>query len=205
MNRTQTAFLDALAEGESSGRYDVLYGGGTFSDFSKFPEWSGKDGPAGVSLAAGRYQFDPATWAGEQTKLGLPDFSPASQDEAAWDLADTVYHHRTARDLEYDLEHGQLDEIESALHSTWTSIGPSFPARFKRFYGQSKRSSTMPTVNASHVAAAGLSTAMLASVVSYIGSYLPHPLPTDAANGLAGLIALALSALMAYRQGASNA
>ena len=45
-----------------------------------FPQWAGNQGPAGISHAAGAYQFEPATWRRYAATLGITDFSPASQD-----------------------------------------------------------------------------------------------------------------------------
>jgi lysozyme len=65
--------------------YRKLYGGGSFNDLSKHPntpvsKW-------GVtSTAAGAYQILNKTWQELQQKLGLPDFSPQSQDKAAIEL-----------------------------------------------------------------------------------------------------------------------
>jgi muramidase (phage lysozyme) len=90
------AFLHMLAfsEGTDSPRqksankgYDVLVGGGTFTDFSKHPN-------ARIFLpkykihssAAGRYQFLKRTWDVLQKRLGLKDFSPQSQDLACIEL-----------------------------------------------------------------------------------------------------------------------
>lgn len=75
-----SAFLAVIREGESSGNYGALVGGGSFSDFSHHPAtppitFQG----VGNSHAAGAYQFQPGTWA----SLGLPDFSPANQDKGA--------------------------------------------------------------------------------------------------------------------------
>lgn len=44
-----------------------------------FPIWPGKMGPAGMSHAAGLYQFQPGTWAAYAGPLGITDFSPESQ------------------------------------------------------------------------------------------------------------------------------
>ena len=63
--------------------YNILYGGAHFSDYSKHP-YEGKPLPA--HSAAGAYQFIIATWRTLQNQLGLPDFSPASQDAAATEL-----------------------------------------------------------------------------------------------------------------------
>ena len=87
----------------ASGRcYNVVFGGGTFSDMSDHPyetgEWKGKTLPpatcvaAGIpsgickSTAAGAYQITYPTWRDLKARLGLTDFSQASQDAAAAEL-----------------------------------------------------------------------------------------------------------------------
>ena len=75
------AFLDAVAWAEG-GQYNVLYGGGKFSDLSRHPNRMITAGGYS-STAAGRYQFLYRTWVGIQKALGLPDFSPQSQDIGA--------------------------------------------------------------------------------------------------------------------------
>lgn len=130
------AFLDAIAVGENYNpiEYNELVGGGHFDGYDAFPSWPGKSFPTGRSHAAGRYQFEPATWNEQAQKLGLTDFSPASQDAAAWDLAQTVYKHRTGRDLLTDLTNRYLVQLAGALQSTWTSIGSHTPDRFLGAY-----------------------------------------------------------------------
>lgn len=76
------ALLDAIALGEASD-YDVIVGGSRFSDFSQHPN---KYVPKFNSTAAGRYQFNRATWQETAPKVGLTDFSPRSQDLAAIQL-----------------------------------------------------------------------------------------------------------------------
>jgi muramidase (phage lysozyme) len=108
------AFLNLTAAGESPG-YNVLSGGGTFSDYSHHPG----------GRAAGRYQFIPSTWADVQKKLGLPDISPASQDKAAWYLAQRDYKRSTGRDLATDMKSDDplvLSRIASGLKNTWVSF-----------------------------------------------------------------------------------
>jgi hypothetical protein len=56
-------------------------------------------------------------------QLGLTDFSPASQDQAAWRLAQDDYANRKGSDLLTDLRAGKLDEIKSALAPTWEGLG----------------------------------------------------------------------------------
>lgn len=122
------AFLDALAVGESGGAsddaaYSVLFGGSHFAAPpwpAAFPVWAGEEIGGSMTHAAGRYQFEPATWREQQQRLTLSDFSPVSQDHAAWDLAQRVY----PNDLLAVLR-GQPQfwgEVANALHSTWTSL-----------------------------------------------------------------------------------
>lgn len=123
------AFLDAIAKSESSGRYDVVYGGGRVGDLSRHP---GKyvtiqSGPnkGKKSSAAGRYQFLERTWNQYANKLGLKDFSKKSQDRAAWELAKDTYKAKTGGDLQADLESGDPKAVAraaSALSGVWTSL-----------------------------------------------------------------------------------
>jgi muramidase (phage lysozyme) len=94
------AMLSTIRQFESNGNYSALSGGGTFSDFSTHPADPSKPAPAGWakssagnwynpktnSSAAGAEQFIYSTWVRLAAKLGLTDFSPASQDAAAAEL-----------------------------------------------------------------------------------------------------------------------
>ncbi len=125
------AFLIALSYGESehdADSYTELCGGDHFDGFATFPDWQGIGDP--ISHAAGRYQFEPATWREMAGRLGLTDFSPTSQDHAAWGLASEVYQ-RTGRILLDDLHRDDLAGIAAALRSTWTSVNSEFPARYR--------------------------------------------------------------------------
>lgn len=96
-----TAFANTIGQFESNGDYNALVGGGSFSDMSDHPASPSLPAPAGWRLssghtnyynptynssAAGKYQFIYGTWKRLQGKLGLPDFSPASQDAAVFQL-----------------------------------------------------------------------------------------------------------------------
>lgn len=69
---------------ESSDNYNTAYGGQDISnaphDEYGFPIWAGAKGPRGMTHAAGAYGFEPSTWARYARKLGIKDFSKASQD-----------------------------------------------------------------------------------------------------------------------------
>lgn len=84
------AFLMTIrvSEGTSgSDGYSILVGGGHFDSFADHPRRLvyipsiGKN-----SSAAGAYQILRKTWDGVRAKLGLADFTPASQDRAAVEL-----------------------------------------------------------------------------------------------------------------------
>jgi muramidase (phage lysozyme) len=124
----QKALLDTIAGTESPG-YNVMYGGGRFSDYSHHPNQAIpiRSGPnAGkTSSAAGRYQFLGSTWDAMAHKLGLTDFSPASQDKAAWALASETYRRKTGGDLAAALQSGDprvIAGVGHALSGTWTSL-----------------------------------------------------------------------------------
>ena len=146
------AFLDAVAEGESTeaarrggiSPYFILVGGGSFeglperSGYFGFPDWPGRRFAAGMSHAAGRYQFEPATWRGICEQQWAPDGSdgwdfrnPEHQDYAAWVLALEVYR-RPGSNLLADLRAGHLAGIATALRSTWTSLSEAtFASRYR--------------------------------------------------------------------------
>jgi muramidase (phage lysozyme) len=143
--REARALLDAIARGESDptakaegiSPYYILYGGGSFGGFPErlgyagFPEWEGKDN----SHAAGRYQFEPATWRGILPWFGStasPNFrNPDDQDWGAWFLAEQDYGARTGRELISDLAQGRIDSIGGILRPTWTSMSDAtFPGRY---------------------------------------------------------------------------
>jgi muramidase (phage lysozyme) len=130
------AFLDAIAIGENTNptEYNELVGGGNFSSYDTFPEWNGRRFKTGTSHAAGRYQFQPATWASVAKSAGLDDFTPDSQDKAAWWLAQADYRRRTGRDLRTDLAASRFDRLVSALQPTWASISAATGPRFAGAY-----------------------------------------------------------------------
>lgn len=84
------AFLDMIAYSEGTAGhgddgYNILYGYGTFDSYADHPRQYIPFRNTTTS-AAGRYQILARTWDGVRGKLGLQDFSPASQDAAAVEL-----------------------------------------------------------------------------------------------------------------------
>lgn len=125
------AFLDTIASGESSGSdpYRQMYGGRHFDDFSQHPGMGHTilSGPnqGEQSTAAGRYQFLKPTWEEQAKKYGYKDFSPETQDTAAWNYANDVYKAKTGGDLAAVLQSGdagQIANVGKVLSGTWTSL-----------------------------------------------------------------------------------
>jgi muramidase (phage lysozyme)/peptidoglycan hydrolase-like protein with peptidoglycan-binding domain len=121
------AFLDTISYAE--GTYDpegyrIRFGGETFDSFDAHPRIHEPFGNT-TSTAAGRYQFLERTWNGIQDKLGLPDFSPESQDAAAVEKI----KERGAYNF---VESGQFERAINELNKEWASF-PGSP------YGQPTR------------------------------------------------------------------
>jgi muramidase (phage lysozyme) len=115
--------------GTESPDYHTIYGGQKVKDLRKHPgvPITIKEGPnAGkTSTAAGKYQFLKGTWEAQAAKLGLTDFSPKSQDLAAWDLAKETYAKAGKRDLLADLKSKDANVhryIAKTLAPIWTSL-----------------------------------------------------------------------------------
>ena len=88
--RNLAAFMRAIRVGEGTLGQDgcrTIVGGSLFDDYYDHPRikvWIPRIND--YSSAAGAYQIITRTWNGVQAKLGLPDFSPASQDRPCIEL-----------------------------------------------------------------------------------------------------------------------
>lgn len=176
------ALLDTIAGSEAPG-YNYIYGGKTFNDFTDHPRQyvpitSGPNVGQKTS-AAGRYQFLGSSWDEAQKALGLPDFSPDSQDAAAIWAAERAYKSKTGGELLDALRTGKVDNVGQALSGYWTSlpggIEPnkqtnSFATRYASALGQ-------PMQQMPPQAGAAASAIPPAAV-----PYLPSAAPTAAAN-----------------------
>lgn len=137
----QSAVKHAEGTARAGDPYRVCYGyRHTIQSFADHPavtgEWRGEPlpeamcraagfGPSCVSTAAGAYQIIKPTWLRLKSKLGLVDFSPASQDAAAAELL------RERGALKH-LARGDFAGAVAAARKEWASLpgaGYSQPER----------------------------------------------------------------------------
>ncbi|WP_236901475.1 glycoside hydrolase family 104 protein [Cupriavidus necator] len=89
-NRAAFLMMIRTAEGTAGANgYRTLFGGGLFESFADHPRQvvtALSNGKPISSSAAGAYQFLRRTWDTLAARLGLSDFTPASQDAAALEL-----------------------------------------------------------------------------------------------------------------------
>lgn len=124
LNKNVQAMLRVIRTGEGTadaGGYSRLFGGGTFTDFSDHPRQ--KITRWGItSTAAGAYQFLASSWDETKRVMGLPDFSPKSQDLAA-------VGRLAARNALDDVVAGRFTTAIKKINKEWASL-PGSP------YGQ---------------------------------------------------------------------
>lgn len=113
------AFLDMIAysegtKGVGDDGYNQLFGYSTFDSYADHPR---KYIPFRntTTSAAGRYQILARTWDGVRGKLGLPDFSPASQDAAAVELI-------RERGALGDVQAGRTVQAINKVAKVWASL-----------------------------------------------------------------------------------
>lgn len=115
------AFLMTIRAGEGTAGangYRTMFGGGLIDSFADHPRQVICRNTANgriCSSAAGAYQFLRATWDRVAAKLGLPDFSPASQDAGALELI------REKGALE-DVKAGRFDVAVNKCRKVWASM-----------------------------------------------------------------------------------
>lgn len=117
------AFLDMLAVSEGTkgigdDGYNVLYGGGLFASYADHPRrkltFKIKGKPV-TSTAAGRYQILAKYFDAYKRTLGLPDFSPASQDAIALQMI------REQKALP-DIDAGRFAQAVAKCANIWASL-----------------------------------------------------------------------------------
>lgn len=109
MQPHEEAAMRVIASVESNGKYNVIYGGGTFDSYADHPRKyvTITSGPnkGQKSSAAGKYQFLASTWDDTVADFNrknpgnpITDFSPENQDRAAVHLARKIYNRQVGRD-----------------------------------------------------------------------------------------------------------
>lgn len=121
-NRSAFLYMLAISEGTQGigdRGYNALVGGSTFSNYAAHPDvlvnLPRRNNTPLKSTAAGRYQFIHSTWLDLATKLGLKDFSPASQDVACMELV------RECGALD-DVDAGRISVAISKCSHIWASL-----------------------------------------------------------------------------------
>lgn len=119
------AMFRVIRQGESSQddsiAYRMIVGGKLFNSFADHPRVAGKcwndpkTGQRLCSSAAGAYQIVKTTWDEVRVKMGLRDFSPASQDMAA--LGRIAYRGALPAVLA-----GDVSTAVRKLRNEWTSL-----------------------------------------------------------------------------------
>lgn len=122
MTRNQRAFLDMIAFSEGTiqfgaeNGYNVIVGGSTFDRYDDHPRKLVDLPRLGIkSTAAGRYQLLARYYDAYKRQLGLPDFSPESQDAIA------LQQIKERRALD-DIEGGRFDEAVEKVRNIWASL-----------------------------------------------------------------------------------
>lgn len=110
-------FLDFLGAAEGAG-YNTITGGGSFSSYDKHPGIVGVVTKQGPSTAAGKYQITKSTYDEFAPKLGITDFSPASQDRIALEII-------RSQGALADVQSGNFDAAIKKLGGRWASLPSS--------------------------------------------------------------------------------
>lgn len=119
MNTNVAAFLRAIRMAEGTADpdgYRRIVGGQLFTSYTDHPRKLVRLPRYGFSSsAAGAYQILTRTWDDVRSKLHLPDFSPASQDEAAVALI-------ARRGALEDVKAGRIKEAVRKCNKEWASL-----------------------------------------------------------------------------------
>jgi len=155
-NRNAMLLTIRKAEGTAGqDGYRMLFGGRLFDSFADHPrqpaQFTDRAGRRLWTSAAGAYQFMAVspipgggstrvdTWDRMQRKLGLPDFSPGSQDLAALQLIED-------QGALGDVDAGRFDDAIGKIRSVWASLPGA---------GYSQPERTLDYLRAAYLAAGG--------------------------------------------------
>jgi muramidase (phage lysozyme) len=142
-NQNEQAFLWSLRVSEGTSGpdgYRTIVGGSTFDSFADHPHVLIPLPNLGISSsAAGAYQIIRRTWDGVRAKLGLPDFSPASQDAAALELI-------RQRGAQADVRAGRFAVAIDKCKKEWASLPGA---------GYGQHENTLATLQSAYTIAGG--------------------------------------------------
>lgn len=140
----RAAWVDTVGQAEGAD-YSTCYGYSfTITDFTDHPAvlgtWNGLKlsdamcknagfGPGCVSTAAGKGQITKPTWLRLKAKLGLPDFSPASQDAAILELT-------AERGALTAVDSGDIATAASRCRNEWASLPGNYAKQGQRSVDQ---------------------------------------------------------------------
>jgi lysozyme len=120
--KNRRAFLDMIAYSEGTAGpsgYLTMFGGRLMDSLEVHPHqyftFTNSRGEQLKTSAAGRYQFLGKTWDSLAAKLGLPDFSPQSQDAGALELI-------RQRGALPDVDAGRLAVAVQKCAPVWASL-----------------------------------------------------------------------------------
>jgi lysozyme len=138
-----TAFLKTIRVSEGTAGpngYSTLVGGEQFDSFADHPRQLVYLPNLGYSSsAAGAYQILRRTWDGVAGKIGLVDFSPASQDRAAVELI-------KQRGALADVRAGRFADAIAKCKKEWASLPGA---------GYGQRENSLATLQAAYINAGG--------------------------------------------------
>jgi muramidase (phage lysozyme) len=119
--------LASIAKRESGGKYDIRFGGAdgpqkinSFTDHPREFAINPKDGTR--SSAAGKYQFIGTTWDAAASLAGVRDFSPESQDMAAWAWAQKTVRDYSGKSIDELVAEGNFLMLRTALGTQWEGV-----------------------------------------------------------------------------------
>jgi muramidase (phage lysozyme) len=114
VDKNINAFLYLIAKSEGA-NYNTLFGGNTFSDYSKHPNVC-VNYKTTCSTAAGRYQIRKLTYDDIKGVAGVTDFTPDSQDKCAVALI-------KRRGAYLDILNGDITNAIIKCGNEWASFG----------------------------------------------------------------------------------
>jgi muramidase (phage lysozyme) len=121
ISSNEKGYLDIIAKAEGTANqanrgYQTLFGGRQFTDFTDHPRQYFKHNGTRTS-AAGRYQITASSWDDARQALGLQDFSPANQDQAALWLAKRAGQSGNIKNGNYQAATDNLKNVWTGLQS----------------------------------------------------------------------------------------